>query len=96
MSNIKLLLVNTIGLTGADLLLPKLSLYKEIAILPGQNFGIYKDNLYRVHEYKGWDNSDVFDSLSRNLYTKGGRIWMGLTKNMEEVERKAYPKVLHK
>lgn len=96
MSNIKLLLINTIGLTGADLLLPKLSLFKEIAMLPGQNFGIYKDNLYRVHEYKGWDSSDVFDSLSRNLYTKGGRIWMGLTKNMDEVERNAYPKVLHK
>ena len=52
MSDIKLLLINTIGLTGADLLLPKLSKYEEIATLPGQNFSIFKDNLYRVHDYQ--------------------------------------------
>ncbi len=96
MNNIKLLLINTIGLTGADLLLPKLSLYDEIAMLPGQNFSIFGDNLYRAHEYNGWECADIFDSLSRSLYTKEGKIWMGLTKNMKEEERNAYPKELHK
>lgn len=96
MSDIKLLLINTIGLTGADLLLPKLSKYEEIAILPGQNFSVFKDNLYRVHDYKGWKSSDIFNSLARNLYTKQGRMWMGLTKFMKDEDRSAYPKDLHK
>ena len=96
MSNIQLLLINTIGLTGADLLLPKLSAYEEIAILPGQNFSIFKDNLYRIHDYRGWESSDIFDSLARCLYTKDGRMWMGLTKNMQEDEKNSYPKELHK
>ena len=96
MSDIKLLLINTIGLTGADLLLPKLSMYEEIAILPGQNCSIFKDNLYRVHEYSGWKNEDIFESLARNLYTKQGKMWMGLTKNMNEKDRVSYPKELHK
>lgn len=96
MPNIKLLLINTIGLTGADLLLPRLSYYEEIAILPGQNFSIYKDNLYRVHDYSGWEGPDIFDALARNLYTKQGRMWMGLTKNMKEEEKSFYPNILHK
>ena len=96
MSDIKLLLINTIGLTGADLLLPKLSVYEEIAILPGQNFSIFEDNLYRIHDYSGWQSSDIFDSLARCLYTKDGRMWMGLTKNMKEEDKNAYPKELHK
>ena len=96
MSKIKLLLINTIGLTGADLLLPKLATYEEIAVLPGQNCSIFNDNLYRVHDYTGWEVGDIFESLARNLYTKDGRMWMGLTKNMKTDERNNYSKELHK
>tara|TARA_Y100001968_G_scaffold332293_1_gene389878 strand:+ start:2707 stop:4059 length:1353 start_codon:yes stop_codon:yes gene_type:complete len=91
----KLLLLNTIGLTNVEVILAKLAKYKEVLALPGQNFGVFDHNLYRPHDYSNWDSIDIFNSLSRNLYTKNGRIWMGLTKHMNQRQKDSYSKDKH-
>lgn len=91
-----LLLLNTIGLTNVELLLSVLSKYKEILALPGQNFSVFENNLYRPHNYSNLSSSEIFNTLSRNLYTKSGRIWMGLTKNMNEIQKNNYSKDNHR
>src|SRR5262249_28406222 len=79
-----------------ELLLSALARYPEIMALPGQNFSMFEYNLYRPHKYSSYSAERVFDSLARHLYTKEGRIWMGLTKHMSEDERNAYAVDRHK
>ena len=74
------LLLNTIGLTGVEVLLSELAKCSEVFALPGQNFSIFAHNLYRPHDYSNLEPEDIFESLARQLLTKSGRIWMGLTK----------------
>ena len=96
MSPPKLLLLNTIGLTGVELLLTELARWPGVLALPGQNFSIFRHNLYRPHEFTGFTAGEVFDSLARELHTREGRTWMGLTKHMTDAERAAYPAAEHR
>ena len=96
MTKPRLLILNTIGLTGVELLLTELARHPEVTALPGQNFSMFEHNLYRPHDYSKYPAEQVFDSLSKLLYTREGRIWMGLTKHMTEEEKKAYPADRHK
>ena len=96
MNKPRLLVLNTIGLTGVELLLTELARSREVVALPGQNFSMFGHNLYRVHNYANYPAEAVFDSLARLLYTREGRIWMGLTKHMTEADLKAYPAARHK
>jgi len=89
MNNPRLLILNTIGLTGVEVLLTELSRVPGILALPGQNFSMFGHNLYRPHDYTSYSAADVFESLNRVLLTKDGRIWMGLTKHMTFEERAA-------
>jgi hypothetical protein len=96
MNKPRLLVLNTIGLTGVELLLTELARSREVIALPGQNFSMFGHNLYRAHDYSRHSADAVFDSLARLLYTREGRIWMGLTKHMTEADLKAYPVARHK
>jgi len=95
MNKPRLLLLNTIGLTGVELLLAELARMPEVLALPGQNFGFFEHNLYRPHDYSRYSPERIFQTLNHTLYTKEGRIWMGLTKHMPDVEKKAYSEERH-
>jgi hypothetical protein len=95
MDNPRLLVLNTIGLTGVEVLLSELARVPGILALPGQNFSMFGHNLYRPHDYSKHSAEAVFRSLNRTLYTKDGRIWMGLTKHMSPEQRAAYPAAKH-
>lgn len=86
----ELLIVNSMGLTGAEVLTSRLARQACIAFLPGQNFVQFGKNLYRPHDYAGQDNRQIFGILNKHLYQKDGRCWMGLTKNMTERARNHY------
>lgn len=91
-----LLIVNTIGLTGAEILLAELARYPEILALPGQNFIQFGDNLYRPHDYRTMEPDQVFESLNRHQIMKTGRCWAGLTKSMSAAEIADYPRKAHR
>ncbi|PSB00897.1 hypothetical protein [Merismopedia glauca] len=86
----KLLVINTIGLTGVEVLASEMSLIPGIAFLPGQNFIQFDSCLYRPHNYSNLSPEDIFASLSRHQYTKAGRCWAGLTKHMSEEQKRNY------
>lgn len=86
----KLLVINTIGFTGVEVLASAMSLLPGIAFLPGQNFIQFDSCLYRPHDYTQLTPPEVFASLSRHQYTKTGRCWAGLTKHMNEEQKSNY------
>ena len=86
----RLIALNTIGLTGVEILQARLAELEDVLVLPGQNFTLFRQNLYRPHDYSGLDGREIFQILNRHLLTKAGRIWMGLTKYMDEASRHAY------
>jgi hypothetical protein len=92
----KLLALNTIGLTGVEVFQYYLAQFEEVAVLPGQNFAIHSQNLYRPHDFVGQSATEVFAVLNRHLVTKDGRTWMGLTKHMDQVTREGYRRDLHR
>jgi len=78
----KLVSINTIGLTGAEMLAADLARFPEILMLPGQNFIGFGTRTYRPHDYSGWDADAVFANLAKSHTTRAGRVWAGLTKSM--------------
>jgi hypothetical protein len=86
----KLLVVNTIGLTGVEILASEMSMMPGTAFLPGQNFIQFQSCLYRPHDYSNSTPEEIFASLSRHQYTKAGRCWAGLTKHMSEERKRNY------
>ena len=58
--------------------------------------GLFKKNLYRVHDYRNLNSYEIFESLSKELYTNEGKLWMGLTKHMSLIEKNNYDKQKHK
>jgi len=91
----KLIALNTIGLTGAEIFQAYLAQLEDVLVLPGQNFTLYRQNLYRPHDYSGLGSSEIFAILNRHLLTKAGRTWMGLTKYMDEASLQTYRKERH-
>jgi hypothetical protein len=91
----KLLVINTIGLTGVEVLASEMSLMPGIAFLPGQNFIQFDSCLYRPHNYSNLSLEQIFASLSRHQYTKAGRCWAGLTKHMSEEQKRNYDRDKH-
>ncbi|MBX3195647.1 MAG: hypothetical protein KF727_11200 [Microbacteriaceae bacterium] len=81
--------VNTIGLSGAELIAAELARYPDVLMLPGQNFIGFRTTTYRPHDYSGWAADDVFANLAKLHITRQGRVWSGLTKVMtpEQLER---------
>ena len=77
---IKLVPINTIGLTGNEIFCGFLNKLSNVKVLPGQNFAMANQTLYRPHSFSGQSMDDIFRVLSRELYTKDGRLWIGLTK----------------
>ena len=74
--------INTIGLTGAEVIAAELAHFPDLLILPGQNFIGFETRTYRPHDYAGWAPADIFASLAKHHYTRAGRCWAGLTKSM--------------
>jgi hypothetical protein len=91
----KLLVLNTIGVTGVEIFQAYLAEFEEVMVLPGQNFTMQGQNLYRPHDYNDSSSKEVFSSLNRHLRTKSGRVWMGLTKFMTEAEINTYCRDQH-
>lgn len=77
----ELIVVNTIGLTGADVLAAELASFPDVWMLPGQNFISHDHVCYRPHDYAGADPRTIFEELSKHHYTRGGVCWAGLTKH---------------
>lgn len=90
------IVVNTIGLTGAEMLLAEFARFPDVLTLPGQNFIQDQHCLYRTHDYGDLDPEAVFDRLGKHLLMRSGRCWMGLTKNMTSSERASYPREAHR
>jgi hypothetical protein len=85
----KFIAVNTIGLTGAEIVAAELARFPEVLMLPGQNFIGFGTRTYRPHDYTGWAPADIFRNLNKLHVTRQGRVWSGLTKAMtaEQLER---------
>ena len=92
----KLIVLNTIGLTGVEALLARMNSIENVLTLPGQNFAMFNQGLYRPHDYYGKTDDEIFDILNHHLYTKDGRIWMGLTKYMNENLLTKYDPTVHR
>ncbi len=78
----KLAAINTIGLTGAEILAAEMARFPEILMLPGQNFITYGSHCYRPHRYDGWAAEEIFANLYKHQFTRAGHCWAGLTKSM--------------
>lgn len=91
----ELILVNTLGLTGSEILAGALSHLQGVRILPGQNFIQFGAALYRPHDYAGATPEVIFASLNQEQTMRNGRIWVGLTKLMGPAERAAYDRAGH-
>jgi len=91
----ELVFINTIGLTGSDLVAAALNGTAGLRVLPGQNFIQHDKALYRPHTYARASAPEVFAQLNREQIMKSGRIWMGLTKHMNSAERAAYNRTTH-
>ena len=87
--------VNTIGLTGAEIIAAELARYPEVLMLPGQNFIGFETRTYRPHDYTGWDAHDIFRNLNKHHVTRAGRVWSGLTKAMSPAMLERYDQALH-
>lgn len=92
----KLIAINTIGLTGAEILCAELARHPEIKMLPGQNFIRFKNSVYRLHDYTGMGAEEAFEMLSMHHYTRSGKCWSGLTKSMSDSHRESYSGEKHK
>jgi hypothetical protein len=92
----KLIALNTIGLTGVEVFQTYLAELDEVYVLPGQNFTLHSQNLYRPFDFTGRTATEVFDTLNRQLLTKAGRIWIGLTKYMDKSTLEIYSHEKHK
>ena len=87
--------VNTIGLTGAEMLAAELSRFPDVLMLPGQNFIGFGTRTYRPHDYTGWAPADIFANLSKLHVTRQGRVWSGLTKAMTPEQLDRYDAAAH-
>ena|GEM_PF-6087470 len=92
----KLIAINTIGLTGAEILCAELARHPEIRMLPGQNFIRFKHSVYRLHDYRGMTPSEVFEMLSMHHYTRSGKCWSGLSKSMSDSMKELYSREKHR
>lgn len=92
----KFIAVNTIGLTGAEIVAAELARFPEILMLPGQNFIGFGTRTYRPHDYSGWDAADVFSNLDKHHVTRAGRVWSGLTKAMTPEMLERYDRDRHR
>ena len=91
-----LIVLNTIGLTGVEALLARVNSIENVSVLPGQNFAMYNQSLYRPHDYKGKTDDEIFNILNHHLHTRGGRVWMGLNKYMNERQLTKYDSEFHR
>ncbi len=91
----ELILFNTHGLTGSEILAGAFTCVDGVRVLPGQNFIQIGAALYRPHNYAGATPEAVFASLNQEQIMRNGRIWMGLTKLMSSTERAAYDRTAH-
>lgn len=89
-------IVNTIGLTGAEILASFLARMPEIKVLPGTNFMWFDDCLYRKHEVEKLNAEKLFSIYSRQLHEKDNRLWAGITRFMSEPEKTQYQLEKHK
>ncbi len=87
--------INTIGLTGAEILASYLAEYDSINILPGQNFLQNKKNLYRKHDFTNKSQLEIFNVLNADLLRKNGSIWAGPTKNTTSEFQSRYDRLKH-
>lgn len=78
----RLVAINTIGLTGAEIIASEIARFQEILTLPGQNFIGIGTRTYRPHVYEGWSAPQIFTNLNKHHYTRAKRVWAGLTKSM--------------
>jgi len=92
----KLLALNTIGLTGAEILAAHLSRFDELFILPGQNFIMGDERCYRPHHYADAPPEKIFENLSRHHFTRSGHCWSGMTKSMRRELRDKYSAETHR
>lgn len=92
----KLIAINTIGLTGAEILCAELARHPEVRMIPGQNFIRFRNVCYRLHDYRGMSSADIFEMMSMHHYTRSGKCWSGLTKSMSEKLRANYDREAHK
>ena len=91
-----LLLVNSIGLTGSEILSAALAGHPALAMLPGQNFIGFGNCLYRENDYASLSPQELFQSLAEEYLMSSGRVWSGLTKDMKPGERAAYDRDGHR
>lgn len=87
--------VNTIGLTGAEMLAAELARFPGVLMLPGQNFIGFGTRTYRPHDYSGWAPADIFANLNKLHVTRQGRVWSGLTKAMTPEQLERYDAATH-
>lgn len=93
---IPLLLINSIGLTGSEILSAQLAPHPRLRLLPGQNFIGFGNCLYRQNDYASLPPPELFQSLAEEYLMTSGRVWSGLTKDMKPGERAAYDKDAHR
>jgi len=91
----KLVAINTIGLTGAEILAAELARFPEILMLPGQNFITFGTHCYRPHRYDGWEVARIFENLHKHQFTRAGHCWAGLTKSMSAAMSAIYSRERH-
>ncbi|MGH8046933.1 MAG: hypothetical protein ACREKL_06775, partial [Chthoniobacterales bacterium] len=91
----KLVAINTIGLTGAEILAAELARFPELLMLPGQNFINFETHCYRPHDYNGWSVERIFDNLHKHQFTRSGHCWAGLTKSMSPGMLGTYDRARH-
>jgi hypothetical protein len=91
-----LLLVNSIGLTGAEILSAELAAHPQLAMLPGQNFIGLKNCLYRQQDYAALSGGALYDELAAEYFMTGGRMWSGLAKDMTPAQRGARDGASHR
>lgn len=92
---VRFLAINTIGLTGAEIVAAELARYPEVLMLPGQNFIGFQTRTYRPHYYAGWCAADIFANLNKHHTTRAGRVWSGLTKSMSPQMLASYDRDAH-
>jgi hypothetical protein len=92
----QILIANSIGLTGTEILIAELARHPRIAMLPGQNFIGHDGWLYRDRDYARLTGEQVFEDLATEYTMTAGRIWCGLTKNMSPADRARYDKQRHR
>ena len=59
-----LIVLNTIGLTGVEALHARMNSIRNVLTLPGQNFAMFNQGLYRPHDYHGKTDDEIFNILN--------------------------------